>query len=120
MNDEEVQPQPCGKELKSFLFVLYGENEIFPLSQDCYIALIQGEKKLTQFTGKNLLLLDLYVQVIEGDAKEILNQTCTWIKFDRAGNIDTSSASNLSNETAVASTDQLEKAKHSIFHSSSK
>tara|TARA_R110001599_G_scaffold64023_1_gene178339 strand:+ start:41189 stop:41554 length:366 start_codon:yes stop_codon:yes gene_type:complete len=99
---------------KSFLFILK-EDHLYPLSNDDYVAVSRGTKTLPKFSGENVKLLDLYVEMINDEPRKIIKQTCTWISFDPQGKFVVIPVLDLPKASPLASTSQIDLVKNILF-----
>lgn len=72
---------------KSYLFYLI-DDEVIPIVHDCYVLLVKGEADASEFAGQMLLLADLYVRMDDEVPKQVVNETYSWLVFDKFGRLD--------------------------------
>lgn len=72
---------------KTFLFYLTDEG-VLPLSHDCYIPLIEGKPGACEFFNRRLRLADWYVRIKNDTPEKVVNESYSWLVFDKHGRLD--------------------------------
>jgi len=85
----------------SRLFLLDG-NTVQELDHERYVALACGETSAGEFAGHRFVLVDWYLRVDCGQAEAVVNETCSWLVFDRHGAIDPHAAHTIEAPAAPA------------------
>lgn len=70
------------------LFLLDEGSSVQPLAHDRYVALARNETALPQFAGRRFILVDWYLRIVDGQAQDVVNETCAWLVFDAQGRLD--------------------------------
>ena len=82
----ELQPHH-----KSYLFYLTGEG-VLPILHDCYVPLVEGKAVACEFFSQQFRLADWYVRVEKEVPKQVVNETYSWLVFDKHGKLDLQAA----------------------------
>lgn len=70
---------------KDFVFLCPAPDEIVPLAHSDFVALMQGEKALPQYAGRQIRLAILYVAMQDGQPQKAVNATHALLDFDSQG-----------------------------------
>ena len=72
---------------KSYLFYLTDEG-VLPIAHDCYVPLVEGKAVACEFFKQTFRLADWYVRVEKEKPKQLVNETYSWLVFDKHGRLD--------------------------------
>ena len=72
---------------KSYLFYLTDEG-ILPIAHDCYVPLVEGKAVACEFFKQTFRLADWYVRMEKEKPKQLVNETYSWLVFDKHGRLD--------------------------------
>jgi hypothetical protein len=82
----------CTPALHETRLFLLDQNQVQPLAHDRYVALARGEAAAAELAGGCFILVDWYLRLACGQPEAIVNETCSWLVFDRQGAIDRQAA----------------------------
>jgi hypothetical protein len=71
---------------------LVDEDAVRPLAHERYVALVRGGAAARDFAGHRFILVDWYLRLQCGQPEAIVNETCSWLVFDRQGLLDMQAA----------------------------
>ena len=72
---------------KTYLFYLTDEG-VLPILHDCYVPLVEGKSVACEFFSQTFRLADWYVRVEKEVPKQVVNETYSWLVFDKHGRLD--------------------------------
>lgn len=100
---------------KTVLFYLTDEG-VLPLSHDCYIPLIEGKPGASEFFNCRLRLADWYLRMEKDKPVQVVNETYSWLVFDKHGRLNLHAAHAIS-EAPLPTEAEREQIQQQLFAS---
>ena len=98
---------------KTYLFYLTNEG-VLPILHDCYVPLFKGKSVACEFFGQKLRLADWYIRVEKEVPKQVVNESYSWLVFDKHGRLDLHAA-HVIDESPLPTEDERVQIKKQLF-----
>lgn len=99
---------------QSYQFIITDEA-IVPLRHTDYVDLVSGKKPIPEFSGQTVRLADWYLRLQNAVPQQLVNETYSWLVFDKAGYAQHHAAKAIK-KSALPAEKEREQINQQLFH----
>ena len=99
---------------QSYQFIIT-TKAVVPLRHNDYVDLVSGKKPMPEFSGQTVRLADWYLRLQNTVPQQLVNETYSWLVFDKTGYAQ-HHAANANEQSALPAEKEREQINQQLFH----